>query len=809
MHAYLSAGWPGAIPVGNAPAQKDPPPAGFTGWAGVDPSGADIQAWTEGPEAYRNIALHLQPGVYGLDIDGYKGKSGPDTLARLQQEHGLPPLPATWSSTARGPGQPSRIHLFRATLPPGRIWVDQPGGRGAGIEAIHVGHRYLVCAPSIHPDTGTPYVWYAAGDPRPLITCPRPDALPELPPAWVMALSKPGDVIPGVAADHEATLRTVHAFRERGDGRPCTFVEHAIGTSIAALRATLNGAALHPTANADIWRLVRLGFEGHRGARNALAQHHSAFIAARQATGRGAGERHAEAEWWRMVRGAVGKAAGMGPPAPICQCEPEVYGMAVPAGFPTEPPRSIGSTVAESAGAVRADTVTAVAPPQISLTLPREFWDARPRLALIRRAAHSRRRSPDVALYGVLARISAMAPHDMTAKTHAGNASLNIFAAIVGASGRGKSTGLSIAAELMPHDPEVPFAEYPLGSGEGMAEAYIGEVTDLDPETGKPKRHRRQVRHNALFSVDEGAALNKMLERAGATVGETLRSAWVGAMIGQKNGRAETTRLIPAGSYSMGVLLGYQETTAGPLLADVDAGTPQRFAWVWADGGDRPRTRAEMPAWDPSSERLPNPFVRAAEQEHEIAAGMFGTVAPPGINRDPVTFAPEILDELFDHEVMRDDGLIDTDPYHSHRPLMMVKLAVGLCLLDCRRHVTAEDWTLARVMWLTSDAVLHRVLAVGKAEAQRSAEVRREQEAQTALHVEQRTASAAVVRVARRISLKVHVSGAMTHKDIYRLTAGRDKQWVPEALEYAEGMQWIHHDESGKVVPGMSLPSAL
>jgi len=120
---YRQAGWAGVIPIGRRPAQKSPPATGYTGYAGIDPSGADIQAWCDGTEATYNLGLHFPPGVYVLDVDARNG--GVEGLADLERRAGVR-LPATVTSTARGQHQPTRQHLYRAVLPEGRVWKDHP-----------------------------------------------------------------------------------------------------------------------------------------------------------------------------------------------------------------------------------------------------------------------------------------------------------------------------------------------------------------------------------------------------------------------------------------------------------------------------------------------------------------------------------------------------------------------------------------------------------------------------------------------------------------------------------------------------------
>lgn len=297
--AYWSAGWRGVLPL--PVRRKGPPPSGYTGWVGIEPSGADVQTWCDGPEGAGNIALRLPQGVYGLDVDAYEPKTGAEALAALEERLG--PLPATWRVTSRTDGV-SGIRLFRAVLEPGRRWRDEPGGHGAGIEAIHFGHRYAVTWPSVHPDTGAQYVF--CGVPSLEKWLPRVEDLPELPAAWVEALSEVGEVASGEAAGHQQSIDAVNAMPSPGE--LCDRMREASARAALRLRDAGDGAALHPAARDGTHELVRLGHEGHGGARRALAEHYGAFVAVRVA--RGGDQRAAEAEWWRLTRGAVGKLHG-------------------------------------------------------------------------------------------------------------------------------------------------------------------------------------------------------------------------------------------------------------------------------------------------------------------------------------------------------------------------------------------------------------------------------------------------------------------------------------------------------------------
>lgn len=305
---YWAAGWRGVLPLPSG--AKWPPPSGYTGWAGVEPSGADVQTWVDGREGAGNIALRLPFGVYGLDVDDYAGKTG--GAAYLAALKALGPLPKTWTVSSRDDGM-SGIRLYRAVLPIGRRWKDEPAGHGAGIEAIHFGHRYAVVWPSMHPDTGRKYVWTGPdGDLRDG-EVPRLDALPEMPAAWVEALSEPGEIRTGEMAGHDEAVETVNGWR---DGEPCPRVRDAHGRALAGLRAAADGSALHPVSVAGVHELVNLGHEGHAGVRRALAEHYALHVEVR--AGRDGDRAVAEREWWREVRGAIGKLPGR--PLEVCDC---------------------------------------------------------------------------------------------------------------------------------------------------------------------------------------------------------------------------------------------------------------------------------------------------------------------------------------------------------------------------------------------------------------------------------------------------------------------------------------------------------
>jgi hypothetical protein len=586
----------------------------------------------------------------------------------------------------------------------------------------------------------------------------------------------------------------------------CPVVQGVLDRALADLRTT--DGSRHETARDSVRALVALGGEGHRGVRSAVEQVSRVFA---EAVGP---ERVANGEWHRLLVGAIKLAAAKNP-TPRQSC-PDDRPTAVPPGMIPE-----GFTVppASTAAPLPAPAVETVG----GLTLPDEFWQARETLSRIRQAAHSKVRSADVVFYGALVRIAAMAPNTLRADTGIGTAaSLNLFAAIVGPSGGGKSSGLSVGRDLVKETR--PIEEFPLGSGEGIAEAYMGEVMqptgDMAKDgSAKMAKVRAMVRHNVLFHSDEGSTLVKLLERAGSTIGETLRSAWSGETIGQKNGRVETTRTVPARSYAAGLVIGWQPSTILPLLDDHEAGTPQRFLYCWAVDQSIPPRSARV-LWP--GEML-SPFPDGVPTSLPPPGSIVAAPAPSMVG-ETIVFAHSITDELYDTEHAKNTGSLPADhplrdPFRSQHPVLKVKIASLLALLEGRRNVDEDDWRLAQVVIDTSDRVRTylQALAAGKAAAAREAaetaehamEWRREQARHS---VREAVETGVERRVAVRAAVRVREAGGMTLGALRRVTAMRDRPAIEAAVELAVAAGWLVYDadaggSTGRLSPGESQPA--
>ncbi|MGW5530254.1 hypothetical protein [Streptomyces xanthochromogenes] len=416
--------------------------------------------------------------------------------------------------------------------------------------------------------------------------------------------------------------------------------------------------------------------------------------------------------------------------------------------------------------------------------LPADFWAARPRLQHIRAYAHAAGCSGDVLLHSCLARFSGLMPHTIAASSGiGGRASLNLFVATVGGPGAGKSTASSLNRHLLPADDPEFRDGLPVGSGEGIAEAFMGTVEE---ETGEMRRTRggemapitrkvrKQVRHNAYFYIDEGQILAKLGERTGSTLGETLRRAAVGETLGQTNASEERTRYIEAGSYSLGLLVGFQPSTALPVLLDSGTGTPQRFLWGRAEDPSIPDTPPVSPGPLPKLECLASRW-------------------------DPfdITYPKRVRDLLWTERVLRNRGELQVPELDGHAGLIKVKVSALLALLDDRYGVTEEDWELAEVMWDASCAMRDSLLA----RAHREEVAAKQEQEEAKLRAELRAHQAknddddAVQRIAIRARVFAQKESGRTFGEFKRRLAGRDRTFAKRAVDRAEAEGWVFLEE--------------
>jgi phage/plasmid-associated DNA primase len=320
---YFLAGWKCVIPV--PPEAKFPPPGGFTGADGRDTAPEDIADWAE-QQPGASIALRMPDGVIGIDVDEYvKGgaaKHGAATLAARITEWGV--LPPTYSSTARGQGQPSRIWFFR--VPPRRYAAQL----GPDAEIIQRHHRYAVVAPSPHYETGTAYAWYGPDGVRLEGRVPRPGELAALPESWVAGLAE-GAAAPSPAAASPGEAGQLLDYLNAEAGQVCTDMAHAAAAALAEVTAVQPGSR-HDLMTRSIYELVQLSAEGHGGYGTVIAQLETLWNEMTAGEGR---DRHAE--FTEMITTAARKAVTAHGAVPQATDPCRVFGRGLPRFAPPAP----------------------------------------------------------------------------------------------------------------------------------------------------------------------------------------------------------------------------------------------------------------------------------------------------------------------------------------------------------------------------------------------------------------------------------------------------------------------------------------
>lgn len=417
--------------------------------------------------------------------------------------------------------------------------------------------------------------------------------------------------------------------------------------------------------------------------------------------------------------------------------------------------------------------------------LPEEFWATRDTLRHIRDAAHADARSGDVVFYTTMARLSGLLNWRIKMRTGIfGRGSMNLYVALVGNPGAGKSSGAAGARGLIPaSDPEFRDG-IPLGSGEGMAEVFMGtvdeetcQVYENGPRRGEPvmTKVRKQVRNNVFFYCDEGEQLTQLAGRQGSTLMTALRSAAMGEGLGQTNATEERNRYIAPETYNLGLVVGYQPTTVTQLLADGGGGTPQRFFWSWAED---PTIPFDAPR-HPGQLKL-HPLIENTKDFIDVE------------------FPPEVRDLIKRERVMLGNGDLVLEPLDAHRRFMMAKMAALLALLEGRFAVDDMDWKLAEMTWQSSCLVRDSLVARAKREAQASKDEQAKEKIQLAVqeHKAKRSAEANEMRVAGNVARKVADAGVggLTYNGIRMAIAHRDRGLLEDAINLAVSQGWIAED---------------
>lgn len=388
--------------------------------------------------------------------------------------------------------------------------------------------------------------------------------------------------------------------------------------------------------------------------------------------------------------------------------------------------------------------------------LPLSFYDRSDALRRIRKAAFARMVAPDALLAVSLCRVAASVPPGITLPAPFPG-TVDFVAAIVGAPGTGKSLTFDAASDLIP-DVGTLLDGVPIGSGEGIAAAYVGKP---DTETNT----NPIVNTSALFYVDEGESLLNVARREGSTTMATIRSAWAGRDIGAMNATVERRRVVKAKTYRFAMAVGLQPTFAATLLDGAKAGDPQRFLFA----------SVTNPELDDATHVFPEP----------IALGLTGTKSVGKFTVDPV-----IVQSIRARRLRVSRGVEKPDPLDTHNGLLTMKTAALLSILegDDDLAVSVDLWNAATMIVENSRNVRTYLADLARVDREEQLTERAKNDAHRqvvkneVLYLDRvRTYAGAMIVYTRKEGRKV------TKSDLSKRIAGkhRDDRLVDDAITYA------------------------
>jgi hypothetical protein len=420
------------------------------------------------------------------------------------------------------------------------------------------------------------------------------------------------------------------------------------------------------------------------------------------------------------------------------------------------------------------------------LHLPDAFYESRPELDHISKAARSRLISRDALLGVILARVAAIASHTLELPGIVGApVGLTFYIATAGPAGASKTATSAVGRGLVPNTNMRTADMLPIGSGEGLIEALFDLVEEED-EHGKTKRTKIQTRYGAIVYVDEGAILGELGQRRGSTLLPIIRSAYTHGVIGQTNASIERRRILEGTNYVYGLIMGIQPQLAGPILDDAPAGTPQRFVWFSATDPNMTDEDVDWPGelrWKPPS---------AATLDHHQTRSTAGYV------RHQFTVADSIRNEIRADRLAVMRGA-DRAPMEAHSMLVRLKTAALLAVLNERLDVRDDDWELAGQIITVSRAVRTDIDNTLKRAASDAEQAATERHVRRELTVDNnreasalRSAARSVANVVRRHRVQQLHDGC-TRRCLTQAVASKHRALVSidDVVAEAERRDWI------------------
>jgi hypothetical protein len=336
------------------------------------------------------------------------------------------------------------------------------------------------------------------------------------------------------------------------------------------------------------------------------------------------------------------------------------------------------------------------------------FWDAREELQHIGMWADRYTACRWGVLGAVISRVlAATEPNIVLPGDNFGSdGSLNTCLALVGESGAGKDTSMSIAERAVKFvdvtRAEIQIDEEKPGSGEGLTDMFVkivqpGRRRRPRQEDGLPPEPEgiRQVQYRSrVWAVmSEIDTLTAQASRRGSTLLAELKTAFSGGRLGHFYRDEAKRTSVPSHAYRLSVVIGVQPGKGRAILDDADGGTPQRFLW--------------MPVQDRS---VPHPDEVHVDEIYPVEV-----VIPRVAGRRAIKVCRSAVRELKEARYATVSKAAGREPLAGHRLFVTLKVAAALSLLsekDLSRklEISEMDWELAKLVVEVSDRTLGEVV---------------------------------------------------------------------------------------------------
>ena len=304
---------------------------------------------------------------------------------------------------------------------------------------------------------------------------------------------------------------------------------------------------------------------------------------------------------------------------------------------------------------------------------------------------------------GVMVRtVAALHPSIVLPATIGGEVSLNLLLAQCGVPGSGKGASdnaVSDAAVMMFDNytaPRLPLL--PIGTGEGINRAYAHGV----PVPGERRSETVFHARHALFSIRDIVTLEKLADRAGATIIGELLKAYMGEELGFTNAGRETNVVLPQHSYRLGLLMGVQPDCASILLDAVARGNGLTHRILALPVTDLRQRSGRPETGTPVTLTLPGDLHRDPFSDDM-------TLLP----LDVPTAIAEALIEGQNAKNLDVFGESDNTPLSGHRGLSRLKLASTLGLMHGSTSAVGF-WEMAERFTEVSDAMMAAMVAASQ-----------------------------------------------------------------------------------------------